>query len=523
MKLSVLSACSSGFFSAIVAPITTDDRLPRAGGLRCMPTRELLSPAQRAQFLSLPALVGALIEEMRDRQIIIPGITTVERLGWEVRRRAQRQVFRLLTERLTDLQRAQLQALLTVPAASRQTLLVWLRQPPGAASPANFLKVVERLRWIRELGLDPQVASHVHQNRLQQLAREGARMTAQRLGEFDVARRDATLVAFLLAAAEDLVDQALEMHDKLLGQQFKKGERKQEDHIKKSRKAINEKVRLYARVGKALITATEVDTVEILVSRYPQLRKYTKELLATFEFQATKANEPLLKALTLLNNLNEAGRRSIPKLAPTAFVTGKWEEHVFADEGIDRHAYELCALSELRSGLRSGDIWIAGSRQHKALEDYLLSDAAWQQHKQAGTTEVNIPADFPTYLAERKEELHRQLTTVEQLLKEEKLPDVRLVKGELVITPLVKAVPDEVDALTRQAYDLLPRIKLPDLLLEVDTWAPYSRHFTHLQTGDPPKDRTALFAALLADAINLGLTKMAEACAGMTFNRLAWV
>src|SRR6266550_2626856 len=55
MKLSVLSACSSGFFSAIVAPVTTDDRLPRTGGLRCMPTRELLSPAQRAQFLSLPA------------------------------------------------------------------------------------------------------------------------------------------------------------------------------------------------------------------------------------------------------------------------------------------------------------------------------------------------------------------------------------------------------------------------------------------------------------------------------------
>jgi len=503
-----------------------------------------------------PALVGALIEEMRKRKIIIPGITTMERLGWEVRRRAQRQVFRLLMEGLTNLQRTQLQALLTVPAFSRQTLLVWLRQPPGAASPTNFLKVVQRLRWIRELGLDPQVTSRIHQNRLQQLAREGARMTAQRLGEFDAERRDATLVAFLLATAEDLVDQALDMHDRLLGQQFKKGERKQEDHIKKSRKAINEKVLLYARVGKALITAkeetldayaaiesvvpwerfvgtvqeaeqltttTEVDTVEILVSRYPQLRKYTKELLATFEFQATEANEPLLKALTLLNELNEAGRRNMPKLAPTAFVTGRWEEHIFQEEGIDRHAYELCALSELRSGLRSGDIWIAGSRQHKALEDYLLSNAAWQLHKQAGTTEVIIPADFPTYLAERKEELHRQLSTVEQLLREEKLPDVRLVKGELVITPLVKAVPDEVDALTRQAYDLLPRIKLPDLLLEVDSWAPFSRHFTHLQTGEPPKDRTALFAALLADAINLGLTKMAEACAGMTFNRLAWV
>ena len=59
----------------------------------------------------------------------------------------------------------------------------------------------------------------------------------------------------------------------------------------------------------------------------------------------------------------------------------------------------------------------------------MLSDAAWQQHKQAAMTEVNIPADFPTYIAERKEELHRQLTTVEQFLKEEKLPDVRLVRG----------------------------------------------------------------------------------------------
>lgn len=388
--------------------------LQKAYGFRQFTTRDYRDLSAWLMPLALstdagPALVGALIEEMRERKIIIPGITTVERLGWEARRRAQQQVFRLLTEGLTDLQRKQLQALLAVPAASRHTLLVWLRQPPGAASPANFLKVVERVRWIRELGLDPQVTSRVHQNRLQQLAREGARMTAQRLGEFDAERRDATLVAFLLATAEDLVDQALDMHDRLLGQQFKKGERKQEDQIKKSRKAINEKVRLYARVGKALITAkeetqdayaaiesvlpwerfvgtvqeaeqltttTEVDTVEILVSRYPQLRRYTKELLATFEFQATKANEPLLKALTLLNGLNEAGRRSVPKLAPVAFVTGKWEEHVFVDGGIDRHAYELCALSELRSGLRSGDIWIAGSRQHKALEDYLTQRRA---------------------------------------------------------------------------------------------------------------------------------------------------
>ncbi len=90
-------------------------------------------------------LVSSLIEEMRSCKMIIPALSTVERLGWETRRRAQRQVYRQLTEGLTDLQRTQLKALLTVPAASRQTILVWLRQPPGAASPSNFQKVIERL------------------------------------------------------------------------------------------------------------------------------------------------------------------------------------------------------------------------------------------------------------------------------------------------------------------------------------------------------------------------------------------
>lgn len=101
---------------------------------------------------------------MRSRKITIPALSTVERLAWETRRRAQRQVYRQLTEGLTDVQRAQLKALLTVPAVSRQTILVWLRQPPGAVSPSNFQKVIERLEWIHSLSLDPQVASQVHHN-----------------------------------------------------------------------------------------------------------------------------------------------------------------------------------------------------------------------------------------------------------------------------------------------------------------------------------------------------------------------
>jgi hypothetical protein len=72
----------------------------------------------------------------------------------------------------------------------------------------------------------------------------------------------------------------------------------------------------------------------------------------------------------------------------------------------------------------------------------------------------------------------------------------------------------------RQAYALLPHVKITELLLEVDDWTGFTRHFTHLKSEEVPKDRVLLLTAILADAINLGLTKMAESCPGSTYARL---
>ena len=39
--------------------------------------------------------------------------------------------------------------------------------------------------------------------------------------------------------------------------------------------------------------------------------------------------------------------------------------------GVDRPLYEITALTELRNALRSGDVWVAGSRQFKDFEGRL--------------------------------------------------------------------------------------------------------------------------------------------------------
>ncbi len=61
----------------------------------------------------------------------------------------------------------------------------------------------------------------------------------------------------------------------------------------------------------------------------------------------------------------------MPEDAPTGFVRKRWESVVHTDDGLDRRFYELCILSELKNALRSGDIWVQGSRQLKDFEEYL--------------------------------------------------------------------------------------------------------------------------------------------------------
>lgn len=78
------------------------------------------------------------------------------------------------------------------------------------------------------------------------------------------------------------------------------------------------------------------------------------------------------------------------------------------------------------------------------------------------------------------------------------------------------------DALTARVYDQLPRTKITGLLAEVAGWTGFDRFFTHLHTGAVASDREALFTAILAEGINLGVSKMADTCEGMSYQRLAW-
>ena len=72
-------------------------------------------------------------------------------------------------------------------------------------------------------------------------------------------------------------------------------------------------------------------------------------------------------------------------------------------------------------------------------------------------------------------------------------------------------MPDGAADLVADLYRRMPEARITDILLEVDDATRFTEALTHLRTGEPCRDRIGLLNVLLAEGVNLGLRKMAEA------------
>ena len=165
---------------------------------------------------------------------------------------------------------------------------------------------------------------------------------------------------------------------------------------------------------------------------------------------------------------------------------------------------------------------MAGSRQYRSFEERLISAQTLADLQQAGTLSIAVGADFESFISGRRARLDERLAAVDVRAKDGTLAGVTIDKGALKITPIEKSTPPEAEALATRLYAMLPRIRITDLLAEVAGWTLLPACFTHLRTGETAADSRILMAGLLADGLNLGLTRMAEACSIASLSQLAW-
>ena len=91
-------------------------------------------------------LATRLVEMLRERRILLPALNAVERVCAEAITRANRRIYKQLTDGLMEDHRGRLDQLLVRRQDSNMTLLGWLRQSPLRPNSRHMLEHIERLR-----------------------------------------------------------------------------------------------------------------------------------------------------------------------------------------------------------------------------------------------------------------------------------------------------------------------------------------------------------------------------------------
>nr|WP_168169019.1 DUF4158 domain-containing protein [Shinella sp. HZN7] len=211
-------------------------------------------------------IAAGVIDALRQAKILLPSISTIERAGIAGRARARKQATHALLAGLGTDQLAALDALFVTDPVTGITPLAWLKAIPAAAKPDHVREILDRLRFVRRIGIPAKAGTAIHPDRYRQFVREGRASPAYLIERYTGSRRRATLVAFLIDLEERLTDAVIEMADKLIGNMFTRAKNTQAQRYVATSKDVSRLMRLFRGTIDALSAAQEndVDPIEAI-------------------------------------------------------------------------------------------------------------------------------------------------------------------------------------------------------------------------------------------------------------------
>jgi TnpA family transposase len=423
------------------------------------------------------ALFEQSVAWLRRHRVLLPGVTVLERLVGSVRERADVRKYTVVAKQVRradpDLPGA-LSGLLVVPPGSRVSELEKLRQAPKRTSGTEMVRALQRVDNLAGFGLGRVAVSKVPVRRMKTLAKYGAGSKAPALDRLVEPRRTATLLA---------VTRSLE--------------------------------------AEAAMRAA-------LVEKYNTVRPFLRLL---GESKALSAAPGGRRVLAAVRRLPELSRRQVskkpllPKEIDAALVTASWKRTVYANpdlpQAVDRDAYVVCVLEHLMRALTVRDVFASPSLRWADPRAHLLAGAQWEAIAEDVLASLSLTDPVEQHLNDKVLALDaawRQMAARLEEAGKDALVSVVIPAGggraRLSVEKLGALGESESLAWLRAACQaMLPRIDLPELLLEVHAWTGFLDAYVHLadistRMNDLPR---SLVALLISEACNVGLTPVIKA------------
>jgi TnpA family transposase len=494
-------------------------------------------------------------DRLRGWKILLPSASTLERIVTAVLAQTTGDLFTTISARLPQTLRADIELLVEVPDGDARSSLFRLKDYPKSANAAAIKGDIVRLRLIEQLleggagldDIDPRV--------VRQLGELGRRYDAGDLRRFAKPKRDALVACYLSEARKTLLDQIVDMNDVFLTTM----NRRARNSVERQRKSLRRRARdgLHRVLGAvdALIAASSAETVgafrdaqnppalieaaiacrayerlearghlDAMLARYGVLRQYLPAFFA-LPFQAAAGSETLLEAVEAVRALDAGTRGPLTADDPHGFVPAEWRPYLITGDKtarkLDRAIWEISLALAVRDALRAGGLFLAHSRDHVSFWNLVYDDRHWQQTREQAYQRLDLPTDGQAFLARLGAEFDRAVHAAERGLPGNRFAAIH--NGRLKLKQRdAMPVPHALRELRATVGASLGRVRIEDLLQDVDEWCGFTRAFQprggyQPRGGDPHR---SLLATLIAHGTNLGLAAMSQSVDTLTAETL---
>lgn len=502
---------------------------------------------------------------LRERKVLLPGVSILTRLVAEVRAGANDRLYAVLIDAAGPALIQELEALLRVEVGSRLTVWERLRTGPSRVSVPELLRQLDRLTRLQALGAGTIDVETVPAGRMNALARYGLAGKSSALQGLSGQRRGATLLCAVRALTSEVADDLCDALDAIVTQRVvRKATRestaarlkslprlsKASLQLAKAAKTLVEVLgnAKYSRAGVASVLAKQVslpelraaidvvtelvnpdgtagDTAAEMTRRFTTVRSFLPALALAKPFGATAGGASTLAALGALPDVLN-GRKTDPSQVDLSVVSPAWQRLIEGEGEIDRRAYTVAVMDAVHTALRRRDIFVVGGRRWGDPRARLLTDPAWEATKNETLTSLQLPEEPAAHLEGVRHSLDaRYRAAADQLATNTavRIDDA----GKVHLSPLeAKTIPASLTQLRALVSAMLPQVDLPDVLLDVHSWTGFLSEFSHVSEASARMDHldVSVAAILVAEACNVGLTPVVkDGHPALTRGRLAHV
>lgn len=491
-------------------------------------------------------------------KIVLPSIKQLKRIISSICNKHQQQLFDKLYQNSNENLEKLINEVLTIPAEENISWFQKFKEYPASATITLLEKYLDKYHRISQLNIKDIDVGIFSTEFIKHLYKLGKYYSADAIKRFRPEKRYAIMLAFLAETKKILLDHIIQIHDQYISNICRECKNIHDDQLKQYRskhdKAVEkiilfiDQLLIYDKRENALLSELLREVIpkeqliearmdmntyhslskfgyaNLLQNRYNSMRRYFVDFIE-LPFVAEQGSKSLMSAISIIRTLDNKGQKLLPQDTPYDFLDYKIGKAIFnQDLSIKRGLWEVGVAIAIRDALRSGDLYLPESKRFISFWNLIYNNEEWQKEREGAYKELNIELDTNNAIVKFTSLFDTTANKARLNFGVDGFANIKNNKLKLTKQDKLEE-PEETKQLQKVINSYLPKIKIEQLLIEVDHITGFSKYFTpvHGQRSRPANFYKALMASILSQATNIGIATMEDCTTDITSDMMRYI